>query len=502
MKNNVTPSSTSQNTRHLKRRSSRRPFRELSEVLRDDGSSYDIRLLRMQGWRGAELDQAAAAGGALRLAPGFCAAGAVAVVLSGSSILALALMLTAVVGTGAKNHPIETIYNWVAPMAAREPLPRNKAAKRLGCLIGGALLAASALSLAFGSPLVGRAFAGALAVVAGFVSITNFCVPSAIFVTLFGSERSTACSLFSAGSTSCSLPSNGTPYLLPAQPTPEQIADWCHPRRSVGMPELSDLSAPQVTIDATVSTPPKRLLGVWAHPDDEAYLSSGLMAQTIDAGGHVTILTLTDGEVGFPDEDPRSSFERGQQRRSELRSALGSIGVTDVRFLGIADGGVATADHDGVVERISALIDEVQPDVIVTFGPDGITGHSDHVVNCELVTRAWLDQAQGELWYAAKTTDWLATWRDLHDEFGVWMTEEPTGVDSDDIEIVVDLDGAALDRKRAVLAAHRSQTAGLSAAFGEDRYREWISQEAFRRPSASELDTRRRSMSMIGSAAS
>ena len=232
MKTDATHSSTSQNTRHFERpqhdqapvqgtpppsatlsggrarpSGAKRLFRELNEVLRDDGSSYNIRLLRIQGWRGAELDQAAAAGSAVRLAPGFCAAGAAAVVLSSSSILALALLVTAVLGTGARNHPVESIYNGLAHALGREQLPRNRAAKRFGCLIGGVFLATSALSLAFGSPLVGRASAGTLAAVAGFVSITNFCIPSAIFITLFGSERSTSCSLFLAASPSCSLPS-------------------------------------------------------------------------------------------------------------------------------------------------------------------------------------------------------------------------------------------------------------------------------------------------------
>ena len=136
---------------------------------------------------------------------------------------------------------------------------------------------------------------------------------------------------------------------------------------------------------------------------------------------------------------------------------------------------------------IKSLIDEIDPTVTVTFGPDGVTGHLDHIANSSLVTRAWSACRRGELWYGAKTTQWLESWRDLHDEFDVWMTEEPTGVSGDDIEFVVDMAGAELDRKRAVLAEHRSQTEGLAAAFGEDRYLQWINQEAFRYPTELEL---------------
>lgn len=167
------------------------------------------------------------------------------------------------------------------------------------------------------------------------------------------------------------------------------------------------------------------------------------------------------------------------------------IGVRDVRFLGVADGAVAAAPADVLVEQIGDIIREVVPHTIVTFGPDGITGHPDHVANSELVTRAWLNTRIGELWYAAKTSAWLAEWRGLHDEFGVWMTREPTGVRGEDVETIIDLDGAGLATKRAVLAEHRSQTAGLAAAFGEPEYRRWIRQETFRRPSESELSRHR-----------
>lgn len=235
------------------------------------------------------------------------------------------------------------------------------------------------------------------------------------------------------------------------------------------------------------NTAPRRLLGVWSHPDDEAYLAAGLMARTIDAGGSVTLVTITNGEAGFPDDDTRSAAERATHRKAELRSAMAEIGVFDIRFLGHADGRVAEPGARSMSNDIESIIREVQPDVLTTFGPDGITGHLDHVATYELTTKAWLDCPIGQLWYAAKTAGWLSDWREVHDAFGVWMTEEPTGVSPEEIEMVVDLEGAELDRKRAVLGHHASQTEGLAQAFGEDEYLRWIAQEAFRLPSHLEL---------------
>lgn len=232
-----------------------------------------------------------------------------------------------------------------------------------------------------------------------------------------------------------------------------------------------------------------RLLGIWAHPDDEAYLSAGLMDRTVAAGGAVTLVTITDGELGFAAEDPKPLPTRARQRRGELRNAMTMIGVQDIRFWGVPDGGLAVAPSLPLVEHLTTIIEEVQPDTIVTFGPDGITGHDDHIANCGIATRAWLAAGIGELLFAAKTDAWLSEWRQLHDDFGIWMTEEPTGVPDGQVDLLVNLQGSELAKKRAVLGAHHSQTDAVARLFGEDRYCRWISEETFRRPTDAELST-------------
>lgn len=87
------------------------------------------------------------------------------------------------------------------------------------------------------------------------------------------------------------------------------------------------------------------ILGVWAHPDDEAYLSAGLMAHAVDAGRRVVCVTATRGEAGFPTEDTRSVDQRKTVREAELVACLTVLGVTEHRYLGFADGGCAQV-HD------------------------------------------------------------------------------------------------------------------------------------------------------------
>ena len=235
---------------------------------------------------------------------------------------------------------------------------------------------------------------------------------------------------------------------------------------------------------------PRRLLGVWAHPDDEAYLSAGLMARVIDAGGSVTVLTATRGEKGTDDPARYDSDDFGAAREQELRASLARLGVTDVRFMGLRDGECDIADDDRSVARIAATIRDVQPDTIVTFGPDGITHHTDHRAVSRWTTEAWRRESVGDLFYAAMTHDYLALHRELHDRLGLFGDVpggRPASVGRSRIGLECDLTDTELDRKRAALAEHGSQTAGLATSMGEEAYRIWWRAERFRRPTASEI---------------
>ncbi|MGI9624682.1 MAG: PIG-L deacetylase family protein [Acidimicrobiales bacterium] len=233
---------------------------------------------------------------------------------------------------------------------------------------------------------------------------------------------------------------------------------------------------------------PFRLLGVWAHPDDESYLSAGLMARISDAGGEVTVLTATLGERGFPEDDPRPLSELATFREAEMRDAMSICGVGDVRFMRWPDGAVGSIPEQLAVRRIAAVILDVQPDLIITFGPDGVTGHPDHVAISRATTAAWRSTGVGDLLYAATPTTWLDEYRDLHNSLGVWMTEEPEGTPPEHLADQLVLNDSELARKRMVLAAHESQTAPLAQVMGEEVYREWYRKESFRVPSNAEIE--------------
>jgi LmbE family N-acetylglucosaminyl deacetylase len=154
------------------------------------------------------------------------------------------------------------------------------------------------------------------------------------------------------------------------------------------------------------------VLGVWAHPDDEAYLSAGLMAAARDAGQRVVVATATYGEQGTPDPQRWPAQRLAALRRYELAASLAVVAVHEHRWLGYTDGGCAAVEPQAGASVVGRLIDEVRPDTIVTFGPDGMTGHPDHQTISAWVSQAW--QASGRsarLLHATRTRHWHAEWR-------------------------------------------------------------------------------------------
>ena len=223
------------------------------------------------------------------------------------------------------------------------------------------------------------------------------------------------------------------------------------------------------------------VLGVWAHPDDEAYCSAGLMALVRRHGGRVVVATATWGEHGTPDPDRFPPARLARTRRLELGASLAELGVREHRSLGLADGTCAAYPGASGAARIRSLLDDVRPDTVVTFGPDGMTGHPDHRAVSSWTTAAW--EATGRaarLWYATLTDEFHETWDETNRSVGLFEeVGDPPAWRRDQLSFEVRLPADVLDRKVAALLAHRSQTQPLVDHVGLDRYRRWWATESF-----------------------
>lgn len=235
------------------------------------------------------------------------------------------------------------------------------------------------------------------------------------------------------------------------------------------------------------------ILGVFAHPDDEAYSVAGGLARYTDEGIPATILCFTRGEAGMiADGSGATRSNLGEVREAELRTACALVGVTDVRIVGTPDGGT-NADAEGV-ERIAETIRELRPRVVVTMEPTGITNHPDHIAVSSMTTEAFgrvREETGGEyperLYYSAIPESWLAVLSAELERLGLPPFAQPDDplaprpAPDETIACVLDVT-STVARKAEALRAHRTQATEMIAWLPDEMVPAVLGSEAFQRP--------------------
>jgi LmbE family N-acetylglucosaminyl deacetylase len=231
------------------------------------------------------------------------------------------------------------------------------------------------------------------------------------------------------------------------------------------------------------------ILSIWAHPDDETYLAGGLMADAVDRGQRVVCVSFTAGERGTSDPVAWPPARLGPVRRWEAAAAMAVLGVDDHRILGFPDGALAEHHHRGAA-IVGMLLDQIDPDTIVTFGPDGITFHPDHIAVHRWVTDAWHRRGRrARLLYATKTVEHLARYGSLWERAGIYMTDQRiSGTPADEVFLHVPLYGRRLDRKLAALGAMVTQTQQLMNAADPETFAMAVAEETFVDAAAPQAD--------------
>ena len=224
------------------------------------------------------------------------------------------------------------------------------------------------------------------------------------------------------------------------------------------------------------------MLGVWGHPDDEAYLTAGLMAHAAQMGNRVVIVTATKGEGGSWDEKRWPSATMGEVRAAELLSSLALLGVKEHHWLGYVDGRCHEVPLEEGVAKVQPFIEEVQPDSVFTFGPDGMTHHPDHIAVSAWTTEAFRRAAKpgAKLYYATTTREWADEFVPRFDKFHVFEQGPPPITPPEEIAIAFDLPQDLLDLKLKAIERHVSQVEYMLRSFGQDFFREAHKDEYFR----------------------
>jgi LmbE family N-acetylglucosaminyl deacetylase len=224
-----------------------------------------------------------------------------------------------------------------------------------------------------------------------------------------------------------------------------------------------------------------RVLGIWAHPDDESYLAAGVMMRAREFGDRVVCVTATRGELGSTDPQVwPAGPELAKVRTAESEEAMRIFDVSEHHWLDYPDGGVADVDPGQAVERILVIAGDLQPDVITTFAPTGMTGHPDH----QTVSR-WADEVARRIdpaplvLHAVHAQSLLDRYLPQLLQLGIFMNDALPDAAPDDQAITVQLSPAERERKLAALRVQTSQTRGLLAVAPPEMISDLFGQESF-----------------------
>ncbi len=230
---------------------------------------------------------------------------------------------------------------------------------------------------------------------------------------------------------------------------------------------------------------PLRLLGVFAHPDDETLGVGGTLVKYAAEGVDTYLVTATRGERGWmgpPEQDPGMEA-LARIREAELRAAAKALGICHITFLDYIDGDLDQAPHDEVIGKIVREIRRVRPQVVITFPPDGTYGHPDHIAISQFATAAtiaatdpsYVDSDQqpphrvAKLYYFVDTKSTIELYKQIVEDLSMdidGVHRESVGWDDWAVTTRIDATCCWRSAYQAVLA-HQSQLPSLGSMIEE-----------------------------------
>lgn len=222
----------------------------------------------------------------------------------------------------------------------------------------------------------------------------------------------------------------------------------------------------------------RKIVGVFAHPDDESLLAGGTLARYVAEGASAAVLACTGGEAGDNWDPTVDPAEISEVRRAELREACRRLGVGAVELLSYEDSGIpargrmrslAAAPLEAVANAVRAVLERHAPDVVITHDATGGYGHPDHIRACE-ATVAAVDGLERKplLYHAVIPVRVVDEFQRAFAKAGLRAgraaaagadMERDVGAPDDQVTATIDVSAHVLT-KRAAVTAHRTQMTG------------------------------------------
>jgi LmbE family N-acetylglucosaminyl deacetylase len=208
-----------------------------------------------------------------------------------------------------------------------------------------------------------------------------------------------------------------------------------------------------------------RLLFIYAHPDDESFAVAGIAKMYAEKGAEIALVTATRGDAGRAGEPALCSRDELPARReTELREAAQILGIGHVTVLHYLDKHLAEAPSVKIRQELVEAIRRHRPQVVVTFDPDGVNQHPDHIAISRFASDA-VAAAADPRWYPG-TGHAHAVQRLLWTSPVLpWdVAKSPNLADEPGVDFLVDITPYR-EAKAAALRAHRTQHVSIDRHF-------------------------------------
>lgn len=197
----------------------------------------------------------------------------------------------------------------------------------------------------------------------------------------------------------------------------------------------------------------KKLLAVFAHPDDEAFGPGGTLAKYASYGVEIHILCVTKGEAGQWGEKGEIKKDIGSIREKELLKSANILGVKKVEFLNFMDGRLCNAIYHELADKIIKKINGFKPQAVLTTERRGVSGHLDHIAVSMVTTYSYLHTKVANKLYYHCLSNKIRKSEGRLDDYFVYF---PEGYDEDEITTKIDFT-PHWDKKVTAMQAHQSQ---------------------------------------------
>ena len=190
------------------------------------------------------------------------------------------------------------------------------------------------------------------------------------------------------------------------------------------------------------------LVAIFAHPDDEAFGPGGTLA--LYAKNHdVYLICVTKGQAGRNNTNDQGRPLQ-EIREEELQNSARILGIKRLYFLDYEDGSLSNNQYHAIANDIQVLLDEIQPETLMTFEMRGVSGHLDHIAVSMIAHFVFhkISYAKTLMLYCEK--------EEVIKNFRDYFVYVPHGYEDEEIDTVIDI-SEVYDTKVKAMYEHKSQ---------------------------------------------